>query len=176
MTPSSDRICIHYILLEEENTMIINVFLKASTRANTKYYSATHMSQNKVKLNIIHGRPNTVCPSSAKTTTEGKPLKKKKMRKGVVVRDNTTAKILTCSPRCCCWQSTPLKHSISNTIVHMNQWARWSTKAIIFFLWANLEIEPFWVVSQSFNWQEGFATSMTKIYPGCTSGVLTRLW
>ena len=126
MAPESDRICIHYILLEEENTMIINIFLKANTRANTKYYSAMHLSQNRVKLNIIHGRPHTgtVCPSSAKTTTEGKPLKKKKMRKGVVVRDNTTAKILTCTPRCCCWQSTPLKHSISNTIVHMNQWAR----------------------------------------------------
>ena len=57
--------------------MIINIFLKANTRANTKYYSVMHLSQNRVKLNIIHGRPHTVCPSSAKTTTEGKPLKKK---------------------------------------------------------------------------------------------------
>ena len=55
MVPSSDRICIHYILLEEENTMIINVFLKANTRANTKYYGVMHLSQNRVKLNIIHG-------------------------------------------------------------------------------------------------------------------------
>ena len=78
MVPSSDRICIHYILLEEENTMIIHIFLKA----NTKYYSVMHLSQKKVKLNIIHGRPHTgtVCPSSARGIRKNNNERKKKKR------------------------------------------------------------------------------------------------
>ena len=81
--------------------MIINVFLKANTRANIKYYSVMHLSQNRVKLNIIHGRPHTVCPSSAKTTTEGKPLKKKN-EKG-------------------CGTTLPLKYSLALLVAAGNQ-------------------------------------------------------
>ena len=76
MVPSSDRICIHYILLEEENTMIIHIFLKA----NTKYYSVMHLSQKRVKLNIIHGRPHTVCASSARGIRKNNNERKKKKR------------------------------------------------------------------------------------------------
>ena len=53
MAPESDRICSHYILLEEENTMIINIFLKANTRANTKILQchAPVTKQSQIKHN-----------------------------------------------------------------------------------------------------------------------------